>query len=170
MQNTLKTLLAASAATMLMAGSAMAQSSTMSPTATPATPSASPSSSGAMAPSAPTAASPTSTMAAPKAAALDDATGSTGVIGLTVKSSDNSKIGKIDNIVASADGKIDKVVIDVGGVLGVGGKDVAVDWKDLQFNTAQHEAQIDMTKDQLKNAPAYRPDRHADASMDNTSK
>ncbi len=89
------------------------------------------------------------------------------MIGLVVKSSDNAKVGKIDNVLVSADGKVDKVVIDVGGVLGLGGKDVVVNWGDLQINSGQREAQIAMSQDQLKNAPPFRPSRHADASMDN---
>lgn len=156
MQNISRTLFAASAAAMLLAGTAMAQS-TMSPNPTPA-----PSTSGATASSSSGGAS---TIAAPPAST--DLTADADVIGLVVKSSDNAKVGKIDNVLVSADGKVDKVVIDVGGVLGLGGKDVVVNWGDLQINSGQREAQIAMSQDQLKNAPPFRPSRHADASMDN---
>ena len=159
MQNVSKTLFAASAAAMLLAGTAMAQS-TSSTNPMPST-SPAPSTSGAPASSSSTGSSTVST------ATSTGLTADADVIGLAVKSSDNAKVGKIDNVLVSADGKVDKVVIDVGSILGLGGKDVTVDWKDLQINGAQREAQIDMSQEQLKNAPPFRPSRHADASMDN---
>jgi hypothetical protein len=48
-------------------------------------------------------------------------------------------------------------VIDFGGFMGVGARRVAVDWSALTFPPAGSAADIklDLTTDQIKNAPAY---------------
>src|ERR1700758_5759556 len=48
------------------------------------------------------------------------------LVGVDVYSSDNQKIGTIDDILMKPDGTADAVVIGSGGVLGAGKKDVAV--------------------------------------------
>ena len=159
-----KTFLTAAAATMLMASPALAQSTTSAPHGMPST---------GMSPGAGNAPStPAGDTGAAKSMTASPSTASSGmgsaVMGLTVKGTHNTKIGKIDDVLVSPDGKVEKVVIDVGGVLGVGGKDVTVDWKDVQINSAERTAQVDMSKDQLKKAPTYHPAREAAAT--NTSR
>lgn len=154
-----KTFLTAAAATMLIAGSAAAQTTAPNPNSLPST-GMSPPASSSPAGAPPASAGKAVTM---PSSAADSGMGSA-VMGLSVKGTDNTKIGKIDDVLISPDGKVDKVVIDVGGVLGVGGKDVMVDWKDLQINSAERVAQVDMSKDQLKKAPAYHPSRQANAA------
>jgi hypothetical protein len=57
-------------------------------------------------------------------------------IGETVYASESENaetVGEINDLVVSADGKIEAVLIEVGGFLGVGEKDVAVNFDDLKF-------------------------------------
>jgi len=55
------------------------------------------------------------------------------MIGLDVYSPNNEKIGNISEILLDKNGNAEVVVIGVGGLLGVGTKDVAVSFKSLQW-------------------------------------
>ena len=82
------------------------------------------------------------------------------LIGATVYGSDNSSIGEINDLVLASDGKVNGVVIGVGGFLGVGEKNVAVPFEKLHVTRKADSAAIDkitvsFTKDELKNAPTY---------------
>jgi sporulation protein YlmC with PRC-barrel domain len=66
---------------------------------------------------------PDGTMRAPK------------LIGVAVYDRDNKDVGKIADLLLDHDGKVQAVVIGVGGVLGIGGKDVAVSYSALHWKT-----------------------------------
>jgi hypothetical protein len=55
------------------------------------------------------------------------------LIGSRVVSASNQTIGKVANLVVNEDGVIEAAVIAVGGVLGMGRKDVAVTYKSLNI-------------------------------------
>lgn len=77
--------------------------------------------------------------------------------GKTVYGSDGAKIGKIDDVLISRNGGINAVVIGVGGFLGMGEKDVAVNMSALQLGTSSKDRIVlNVTRDELKNAPAYK--------------
>jgi sporulation protein YlmC with PRC-barrel domain len=72
-----------------------------------------------------------------------------------------SKIGEITDVLLSPDGKVNALIIGVGGFLGIGEKDVAV-----PFDAVMHETRdgkvyltLDTTKDALKGAPGLKYDR-----------
>ena len=54
-------------------------------------------------------------------------------MGLAVYNAANEKIGEIDELMMGYSGKVDAVVIAVGGFLGMGEHQVAVPFTDLQF-------------------------------------
>lgn len=69
-----------------------------------------------------------------------------------------SKIGKIDDVLVDKSGKVTGLVVGVGGFLGAGEKDVIV-----PFNSVKNEKKndkyyltLDETKDNLKNAPGFK--------------
>ena len=68
-----------------------------------------------------------------------------------------NKIGSVDDLVISKDGSVSKAVIGVGGFLGVGQKDVAIPFTELKVasNNDKSWLVLNMTKDQLKAAPAF---------------
>ena len=80
------------------------------------------------------------------------------LINTTVYDTDNQNVGEVGDVIANKDGKIDAVVVDVGGFLGIGEKPVAIAFEDLDIrkdengNLVLHTA---FTKDQLDNAPKY---------------
>jgi len=82
------------------------------------------------------------------------------LIGASVHGPDNASIGSINDVILSSDGSVRAVVIGVGGFLGIGQKDVAVPFADLNVTRRDNSDAIDRinvtyTKDQLNNAPTY---------------
>ncbi|WP_029059253.1 PRC-barrel domain-containing protein [Stappia stellulata] len=72
------------------------------------------------------------------------------------------EIGDINDIIVERDGSVRAVIVGVGGFIGLGEKDVAVDFGRLSFvssNEDQMRVVSDLSKQELENAPGYeRPD------------
>ena len=72
---------------------------------------------------------------------------------------DNSedKIGVVTDLIVDNSGTVTTAVVSVGGLLGVGKKDVAVPFKDLKVASRDGKdwLVLNQTKDKLKMAPAY---------------
>ncbi len=87
-------------------------------------------------------------------------------IGLAVYSPDKTKIGTINDLILSKDGKsVEGFVIGVGGFLGIGEKSVALKMDRLQItNTAEGAVQLtmDAKKEELANAPSFKSKREMD--------
>jgi|SRR5665213_1526895 len=82
------------------------------------------------------------------------------LIGANVYGQDNVSIGSISDVLIGSGGKIQAVVVGVGGFLGVGSKDVAVPFTALNITRKPNSNAIDKinvsyTKDQLKSAPKF---------------
>jgi PRC-barrel domain len=82
------------------------------------------------------------------------------LIGATVYGPENASIGNVNDVLVANDGKINAVVIGVGGFLGVGEKDVAVSFDSLNITRMPNSNSIDKitvsySKDELKNAPKF---------------
>ena len=75
------------------------------------------------------------------------------MIGSSVYDLQNRKIGKVQDLVLSRDGRIDLVIVDVGSFLGMGGKDVAVKPGDIK--TDNNRLTLDVTKEQLQQMATY---------------
>ena len=81
------------------------------------------------------------------------------LIGTTVKNDANESIGSINEIVLGKDGKVAAVVIGVGGFLGMGEREVAVNFDALRVAQDANNrtvVSLDATKDTLKAAPEWR--------------
>ena len=83
------------------------------------------------------------------------------VIGSTVYNDQNQSIGTVDDILLTKDHKADKVILSVGGFLGIGNKLVAENYDRLQFNEKLegNTARVIMpgaSKDALKNMQEFR--------------
>lgn len=78
--------------------------------------------------------------------------------GTTVYGADDANVGEIGDVVLTQDGKVDAVIIDVGGFLGVGEKEVAVGMDNLAFLTDKDGKKYlytTFTKEQLDAAATY---------------
>ncbi len=79
-------------------------------------------------------------------------------IGTTVYGANEENVGEIGDIVLSQDGKIDAIIVDVGGFLGIGEKQVAIGMDQLEFMLDADGNQYlytNFTEDQLEAQPAY---------------
>jgi hypothetical protein len=77
--------------------------------------------------------------------------------GATIYAADDSKVGTVSHLHGS--GASARVVIDVGGFLGIGAKPVAVAMSDLDFmrdEAGEVHAVTSWTKDVLKEMPEHR--------------
>lgn len=84
------------------------------------------------------------------------------MIGSAVYDVQNRKIGSVQDLVLDRSGKIDVVVVDVGSLLGMGGKNVAVPLSDIK--TGNNRLTLDRTKEQLQQMAEYRlEDRNSGA-------
>jgi hypothetical protein len=88
-------------------------------------------------------------------------------IGLAVYSPDKTKIGTINDLILSKDGKtVEGFVIGVGGFLGIGEKAVALKMDRLQISNTPEGAVLltmDTKKEELANAPSFKSKREMDA-------
>ncbi|RUW89562.1 PRC-barrel domain-containing protein [Mesorhizobium sp. M7A.F.Ca.US.010.02.1.1] len=78
--------------------------------------------------------------------------------GTTVYGANDARVGEIGDVVLAPDNKTDAVVVDVGGFLGVGEKEVAVGMDNLKFMTDKDGNKYlytTFTKEQLEAQTAY---------------
>jgi sporulation protein YlmC with PRC-barrel domain len=177
----LKTLLTATAASALMLSAALAQtntsptSPTTPPAATPAMPApASPKATGNMKamPNADMKASEATTKKPEfTASQKSDQLLASKFKGTNVLGPNNEKVGDVSDVLFDKDGKVLAVIVGVGGFLGIGEKDVAIDMDSFQivpastgsstastatFNDPNKiKLKIAMTKDEIKSAPTF---------------
>ena len=80
------------------------------------------------------------------------------VIGMSVKSFESEDMGHIVDILVTAHGEVRAAVIDFGGVLGVGSRKVAVDWRTLKFSGDGRggPAILALSRNQVRVAPEYK--------------
>jgi hypothetical protein len=78
------------------------------------------------------------------------------LIGTDIKSTDDETVGEIKAVQIGPSGEVRKVIVGVGGFLGMGERDVAVAWSDLQVMDGGNIITTTMTKEQLKALPEYR--------------
>src|SRR3569623_785159 len=75
------------------------------------------------------------------------------------KAKDSNNLGNITDLVLGENGQVAAVVVGVGGFLGLGEKQVAVDFTSLQFVVADDNTEryvLQTTKDELTNAPDFK--------------
>jgi sporulation protein YlmC with PRC-barrel domain len=80
------------------------------------------------------------------------------LVGTTVYGANDERVGEIGDLVLTKDSKIDSVIMDVGGFLGMGEKEVAVGMDKLKFmedKAGKSYLYTNFTKEQLKAQPAY---------------
>ncbi len=79
--------------------------------------------------------------------------------GVRVYDASEEWIGEIDEVVLSSDGKVDGAVIGVGGFLGLGEKDVLIDFEKMTLMKSEDGdsfmAVVDVTKETLEEMPSY---------------
>lgn len=80
------------------------------------------------------------------------------LIGQQVKSRKNDEsVGEISNLLLNENGQIVAVILSVGGTLGMGERDVAIAWDQIERRVDGDETTllVNQTKENLKDAPKY---------------
>lgn len=77
------------------------------------------------------------------------------IIGQTALSPEGQDLGEIGDLVLSEEGEIEAAVIDVGGFLGIGERQVTVDWNKVRMSTETDQIVVNMTREELEAAPEY---------------
>ncbi|WP_209014743.1 PRC-barrel domain-containing protein [Labrenzia sp. 5N] len=79
--------------------------------------------------------------------------------GATIYDANDEDIGEIDSLIVSQDGTIEKVILDVGGFLGIGEREVAVTFDELQIirneDGSDLRVYVGATKEELEAQPDY---------------
>ncbi|MFN4273200.1 MAG: PRC-barrel domain-containing protein [Aliihoeflea sp.] len=80
------------------------------------------------------------------------------LIGTTVYGANEENVGSVGDVILSQDGNVDAIIIDVGGFLGIGSKEVAVGMDNLEFMTDANGNMYlytQFTEEQLEAQPEY---------------
>lgn len=85
------------------------------------------------------------------------------LIGANVTNRANETVGEINDLVLDKGGKVAAVIVGVGGFLGIGEREVALDYSSLNVKYDPNAMttrgattiQVNATKESLKNAPAW---------------
>ena len=82
------------------------------------------------------------------------------LMGKTVIGPDGKEVGTVDDLIFDEQKKIVGVVVGVGGFLGIGKKDVGLNWQQAKFledpEAGTKKIQIGLTKADLKAAPEFK--------------
>lgn len=85
--------------------------------------------------------------------------------GTTVYGANDENIGEVNDVILSQDNKVEAVILDVGGFLGMGEKQVAVSMENLKFmadKDGNKYLYTTFTKEQLEAQPEFDKDTFAD--------
>jgi sporulation protein YlmC with PRC-barrel domain len=78
------------------------------------------------------------------------------IIGSAVYTPDGDRVGSIDGLLLDeTDGRVTAAIVSVGGFLGFGAKQIAVDWNQLQINYDGNEVILPITVDWADEAPEF---------------
>jgi sporulation protein YlmC with PRC-barrel domain len=77
------------------------------------------------------------------------------LLGRNIKNMRNETIGEVKSIHLDSAGKVDAVIVSIGGFLGVGDREVLLNWADLQIDDNGEVVKADMSKDQVKAMAPY---------------
>ena len=83
--------------------------------------------------------------------------------GINVYGTNDEHIGTIGDLALSDDGKVDALIIDFGGFLGIGTKPVAVAFENLDFLADPNNNRslvLPITREQMEAAPAFNKDTY----------
>jgi len=78
------------------------------------------------------------------------------MIGSKVKNPAGQTIGEVESVLLDRSGRVETVIVSVGGFLGFGAREVALDWDDVKIADGGRLVSVDMTEMQLKQMPEYR--------------
>jgi PRC-barrel domain protein len=90
--------------------------------------------------------------------------------GATVYSPTDEAIGDVNDVIVSRDGKVDGIVVGVGGFLGIGEKDVAIEMAKIKMTETENGIKLvlDASKEELAAAPEFKSKTDMQAEINAT--
>ena len=89
------------------------------------------------------------------------------ITGEEVYSTENEKVGKVDEIMLDfTTGRVAYVILATGGFLGMGNKLFAIPWQAFQIDEPNKRFNLTIPKTTLENAPGFDKDSWPDMSSD----
>ncbi|MGP9632931.1 PRC-barrel domain-containing protein [Halomonas sp. AOP43-A1-21] len=84
---------------------------------------------------------------------------------------DDENIGTINDLIINEDGQIEAVIVAVGGFLGMGEKDVAIEWDSLELtqnaDNDEYEIRVNASQEALEEAEEFDRDAGDNLEADN---
>jgi hypothetical protein len=85
------------------------------------------------------------------------------LVGAPVRNDADERVGEINEVLLTKDGKVEAVVVGVGGFLGIGEREVGLNFNSLRIepdnsataSTGSVIVKVNLTKDSLRDAPAW---------------
>ena len=88
------------------------------------------------------------------------------LIGMDVYDTNGEKVGTVKDILFDKNGKATGMVLSVGGVLGVGAKQVGLQWSEIDIQPDAEVAKIQYNRAQLEAAPDFKSQEAQKAESD----
>jgi len=143
-------IIAAASVLALMTGAALAQSTTGTGSAATGGPTATNTNQTGQAQSNQTAAQSQTNLTGGQMASADH------LMGKNVYGKDNEKVGEVEDVILDSNGQAKQLVISSGGFLGIGEKQIAVDYNEAKWDQQQDRIQLsNMSRDQVKDMPEF---------------
>jgi len=80
------------------------------------------------------------------------------LIGADVVNTTNDKLGDVDEVLVTTDGRVNAVIVATGGILGLGERKVVLAWERLRFSSQGSDLVVktDVSRETLNAMPEYR--------------
>ena len=75
------------------------------------------------------------------------------IVGKKIMSSQGDEVGEVNDVLVTGEGHVEAVLVEQGGTMGMGGKQVALQWNQIQIQGDQ--LTVSMSPDQLEQLPEY---------------
>jgi sporulation protein YlmC with PRC-barrel domain len=99
------------------------------------------------------------TMTEPKGGAGMQSQGrfkASGLMGKDLQNMEGKTIGDVESVIVDDDGQVTALVVGIGGFLGLGERNVAISWKDVNTLGQGKILRTNLTKSQLEALPDYK--------------
>jgi hypothetical protein len=79
------------------------------------------------------------------------------LMGADVTNAGHEKLGDVDEVLVTTDGRVSAIIVSTGGVLGVGDRKVVLPWERLRFSSRGSDLVVvtDATRETLRAMPEY---------------
>lgn len=88
------------------------------------------------------------------------------LIGTDAAAPDGRKVGAVENILVKPDGTVAGLVLEWGGVAGIGERRVALPWNEAKLTTGAKQVVVDADRNKLESMPQYDTDTPAASGID----